>query len=698
FMIDTQPPSKIQQLYSESHISDSWSSINKATIRWDEVKDDLSGILGYQWGISKDHKPIFDSVTGIPLIVQLDEGIQYVFIRAVDNAGNYGIHREIIFKVDTNPPEMPIIFSPSHPEEVWYSDSLVQFEWSSSDKTSGIKEFKWSWSMDKNSIPTEEILASLNSIELVALEPGIWYFHLFAIDNAGNQSKVAYYKVQIDPNAPPAPKIFSDMEITKEWSNRRDIRFLINSDVPSGIIGYSYVLDHNPLSTPSETVIDKTGKIEFQNLDDGIWYFHCKAKSGSGIWGQTSHFEFKIDTTPPEISITYPENNKWYNKPISQYSGIVDDALSGIDWDRLYYRYNDTQSSFHIDTIQGNKWTDKDEIPHLNEGNAAIQVIVYDKAGNYAVTTPYIFMVDSSISSPLVMSITHPNQDKWYNNDDLVISWGVQETLSGVDGFSWILDNSERTSPKEFKMTLENSIEIKDLQDGIHYFHIRAVDKAGNWSETSHYKIMIDKTPPIATISLTGIAVANGDITIVRQGTVEISLKTSEPVYNPSLKYKSASSIMAVPIELKGFEIEWKGAFDVTLNTGDGNARFIFSAYDKAGNLCDTISKGEFFIIDTLIRSDSNEIREIICLSEPKTKIKISPESLNNDIRIEIIKIKADIGTVATYEIMAYDLNKKHIKDIRFRKPIEINFDNKYESLNLSVYFWDGVKWNRIQD
>ncbi len=155
---------------------------------------------------------------------------------------------------------------------------------------------------------------------------------------------------------------------------------------------------------------------------------------------------------------------------------------------------------------------------------------------------------------------------------------------------------------------------------------------------------------------------------------------------------------MAIPIELKGAETEWRGFFDVTLRTGDGDARFIFSAYDKAGNLCDSISQGEFFVIDTLVRSDSSEVKEISCLSEPETRIKVLPESLDQDIRIEITKENADIGTVATYRIKAYDKHFRQIKDIRFKKPIEIDFDGKYESLDLSVYFWDGVKWNRVQD
>ncbi len=505
FMIDMQPPPKIRQIFTEPNIDENWSSVNKLTIKWDEVEDTVSGVSGYQWGISKDHKPIFNSTTDIPLIIQLDEGIHYVFIRAIDNAGNYGMYNEIMIKVDTIPPEMPSIFSSTHPEDVWYSDQLVQFEWSSSDKTSGIKGYKWSLSKDKACAPINENLISINSIGLVASESGIWYFSLSALDNAGNESEISHYKVKIDLYAPPAPKISSDIEVCNEWLNRRDIRLTFNSDAPSGIIGYSYLLDHNPLSIPSDAIIDKTVKIEFHNLDDGIWYFHCRAKSGAGIWGPTGHFAFRIDATPPEASISYPESNKWYNKPIQQYSGIAYDKLSGIDWNKTYYKYNDVQSSFHSDTIQGNGWTDKDEIPHLNEGKATIQIIVYDKAGNYTITPPLSFMVDSSIFTPIVTSVTHPDQDKWYKDNDLIMSWNVEGEQSGLDGFSWILDTSKDTVPKEIRITNENSVNIKDLEDGIHYFHIRAVDKAGNWSETSHYRIMIDKTPPTASINLSKI-------------------------------------------------------------------------------------------------------------------------------------------------------------------------------------------------
>jgi gliding motility-associated-like protein len=699
FMIDTQPPPKIPQLTLVSHKSDEWSSLNSVIIKWESVKDDLSGINSYQWFASHnkeiDAGASFKPATNPLQITQLDDGVWYIYVRASDNAGNIGESEHAAVKIDTQPPDPPEIKSASHPDSsVWYTNPDMLFSWTAEDKLSGISGYIWSWDMNESAIPTEQ--TPLKSIQLKSSTSGVWYFHILAVDNAGNKSKVSNYKVQIDPSAPSSPKILSDSYKSGDWSTRNDIRLMWEIPEPSsGIPGYSYLLDHSPSSIPEEIIIDHTGKVEYTNLSDGIWFFHCRAKSGSGLWGDTGHFEIRIDTTPPQLSITYPESDKWYNHPITEYSGTVSDNASGVDWDRFFYQLSSDKTQFHSD-IQGKNWSDKDEIPHIDEGTAIFIITIYDKAGNYSVSQPVNIRIDHSISAPNIMNLTHPEQYKWYKNNSPEISWSATDGYSGIEGYSWIIDQSETTVPKENKMTDANNVSIKDLSDGIWYFHVRALDKAGNWSETAHYKIKIDATSPTVQLKLSGQAVTTGDI--VKSGFVDVSLTASEPIFDPVLKYKPSSAISSIPIKLTGSGTEWKGSFDVTIHTGDGDAKFFFYCVDQASNSGDRITEGDSFRIDTLIHADSSENSQVLCLSELGTKLSLPVGAINQDMRIEIKKSEATIGTIAVYDFIAYDSQMRWIRDARFKTPVEITFDEKYNVFNPSVYYWDGVKWNRIRD
>jgi gliding motility-associated-like protein len=700
FMIDTQPPPKVTQLTLVSSKPDEWSSQNSVTIKWESVKDDLSGITEYQWYASNSIEinagTSFKLVTTTLQTFQLDDGVWYIHIRALDNAGNAGESEHVMAKIDTQPPDPPEIKSDHPDSNVWYTNPEILFEWTSEDKVSGIKGYNWSWNNEESSIPMEQTPSLINTTQIAASTPGIWFLHLRAVDNAGNWSKVSHYRVQVDPSAPSPPKILSDTHKYGEWSTMKDVRLMWETPAPSsGIAGYSYLLDHKPSSIPEEIVIDRTGKVEYSNLSDGIWFFHCRTKSGSGLWGETGHFEIRIDTTPPQVSITYPESDKWYNHPITEYSGTVSDNASGVDWDRFFYQLSSDKIQFHSD-IQDKNWSDKDEIPHIDEGTAIFIVTVYDKAGNYSVSQPVNIRVDHSISAPDIMSLTHPEQDKWYRNNSPEISWSVIESYSGIDGYSWIIDQSEVTVPKDSKITDANYINVKDLSDGIWYFHVRALDKAGNWSETAHYKIKVDATPPTVQLKISGQAVTTGNV--VKSGSVDVSLIASEPIFDPVLKYKPSSAISPIAIKLTGSGTEWKGSFDVTIHTGDGDAKFFFYCVDQASNSGDRITESDSFRIDTLIRADSNEISQVLCVVESGTKLTVPVGAINQDMRIEIKKSEAVPGTIAIYDFIAYDSQMGWIRDARFRTPVEIAFDDKYNAFNPSVYYWDGVKWNRVKD
>jgi hypothetical protein len=102
--------------------------------------------------------------------------------------------------------------------------------------------------------------------------------------------------------------------------------------------------------------------------------------------------------------------------------------------------------------------------------------------------------------APMISSSTHPDENNWYNDTDVTFSWTTPSDPSGIKGYSYVLDHSELITPEERVITTSNS-QSYPVNDGIWYFHVRAKDNAGNWGETSHYKIKIDATPPLVEIT-----------------------------------------------------------------------------------------------------------------------------------------------------------------------------------------------------
>ena len=723
FMIDTEPPPGIAGLVSTSHEPDEWSSQVRVDVAWTPAIDGMSGSGEYEWGISDNADRVsqvsWNSVPGSSLSVpELDDGVWYIHIRAVDNAGNTGESDYITVKIDSKPPAPPDISSSSHPDSsAWYIDPGVTFEWTAGDETSDISGYNWSWDTEPMTIPGEfgdaDIL-STSSLSLVASSPGVWYFHLRAVDNAGNWSETSHYKVQIDPSAPPAPQIFSDTHRDKEWTSRSDVRlnWEIPEPGPSGIEGYSYLLDHSPATIPSKAITGAIDAVDYSGLSNDRWYFHCRAVSGTGVWGATSHYGVRVDITPPSIQIVYPENDKWYTEAITGYRIRADDKESGLELDSYEFTYNgEPWLRFDRDRIA----EDGGKIGVIYQARGdTLQVRVRDLAGNLGVSDLIVIKVDRSASAPVIVSSTHPDQDKWYSANDPDFAWDFSDEVSGADGYSWAIDHSGNTIPPQIKMIEGNKpfkTDIEELSDGIWYFHLRAKDQAGNWSETSHYKFRVDSIPPTARLEISGPAVADDNPPVARSGPVEVLLQASETVLEPALKYTPASAASPIPIELTSTQVEqadnlFRGSFNVTIRTGDGEAAFRFSARDEAGNVGDEITAGSAFVIDTMIRADADETVEVLCVTEPKTKIALPAGAVDRDLRIEIVKRDSHLfpGMIAVYDFIPYNSRMRELLDVVFSIPARVSFfPESLASVNTSdpgigVHLWDGFEWQKVQD
>jgi len=93
---------------------------------------------------------------------------------------------------------------------------------------------------------------------------------------------------------------------------------------------------------------------------------------------------------------------------------------------------------------------------------------------------------------PKIFSLTHPEENEWYNNNNPQFQWRLTSDITGV---SFLLDRFPNTIPDTQSEGILETKSYQNIENGIWYFHLRMKNKNG-WSQTTHRKIQIDSQPP----------------------------------------------------------------------------------------------------------------------------------------------------------------------------------------------------------
>ena len=96
--------------------------------------------------------------------------------------------------------------------------------------------------------------------------------------------------------------------------------------------------------------------------------------------------------------------------------------------------------------------------------------------------------------SPIVSSSTHPDENKWYSNNDPEFNWKLPSDVTGV---SLLLNKKPAADPGPISDGLMQTKKYEDIEDGEWYFHIKFKNEYG-WGQTLHRQVLIDTIPPAA--------------------------------------------------------------------------------------------------------------------------------------------------------------------------------------------------------
>lgn len=234
-------------------------------------------------------------------------------------------------------------------------------------------------------------------------------------------------------------------------------------------------------ASPSLVLKDDTLYVVYRNNDKRNWRINMlRGFSYGEVW----------ETKPSEVSST---NANCYAP------GIVNskNTLYIVWYDSrekntgIYSRkYNIRETKF-IDEVKLSSGRYSAKNPELISIKDKV-VVFWEEASRIAAKYNDIY-----VAAPEVYSLTHP-AGQWSKRSVAVIRWKPPADESGIVGYATLLNRStDMARVDDINPTIQNINAnitrkvIPSLEDGVSYFHIRAIDGSGNFSRTIHYRIQV---------------------------------------------------------------------------------------------------------------------------------------------------------------------------------------------------------------
>lgn len=182
---------------------------------------------------------------------------------------------------------------------------------------------------------------------------------------------------QITPKAQEGVSVFSETHPSpNKWYNNTSPVFAWVGD-PT-VADYSYELDDKPSTIPDNGADTNETTISFENIDDGLWYFHIKARK-KDAWYGTSHYLVKLDTKPPAPFTPTVESLSGREGRRAVLSFRTVDSLSGIDRYEVGVVDADRPTSEKPVFVQTES---PYSLPDTASDKVRVIVRAYDRAGN----------------------------------------------------------------------------------------------------------------------------------------------------------------------------------------------------------------------------------------------------------------------------------------------------------------------------
>ncbi|MCW2925464.1 MAG: Peptidase, partial [Thermoleophilia bacterium] len=536
--IDTTPPTT-GTITSTSHSTAAavWTKVSLLDASWSGFSDARSSIGGY--AVVVDQAATTTPTTTVtqtgtswsqPYGTNLEIGLNYIHVRAMDRAGNWGATAHYgPMRVDfASEPSRALLSSTTHTASSYSTNRTVSLNITPQPQDGAPitgYSVRWTQRLSETTPLNVVSLTATGGVQTVTsqtLTDGPWYAHVEERDAAGNwNSEVAAGPYNIDTTPPLVGSIDSTTHGATYTSSAYIYVGILNGggydpNPPgggggSGIAGYAVSWDSSPSTVPATTITQtsiSSGPAQpLTGFGSGTYYVHIRAVDAVGNWGPAIHGgPYKVDVTAPTVgtvSSTSHTSGAWStNRSIALQLAAFADSHAGlagisVEWDNSPTTTGSTYIAPGVTQASGVTSA------QLAEGQWYAHVRAVDAAGNWSATAHAgPFGVDTAPpTTPVPWSLSHPSAAV---SADPTVDVGLiysTDSGSGLRGYAieWDHDATTVAATSQDADATTQAFTSQTLTDGVWYVHVRPVDALGTWGETAHGgPFTIDATGPAA--------------------------------------------------------------------------------------------------------------------------------------------------------------------------------------------------------
>ncbi|WP_227062864.1 biofilm-associated Ig-like repeat protein Blp1 [Acinetobacter pittii] len=302
-----------------------------------------------------------------------------------------------------------------------------------------------------------------------------------------------------------------------------------------------------------------------------LWSWVVSALAGAGTIALLSRNDSK-DTTPPEPGTLN------FNNFLDSGWAITDQITQDKNFNlKLEGQESGSRVTYLVSTDEGKTWQETTVAQKdLTDGVYLYKAVVTDPAGNTSETAIQKVVVDTTAPQAGELILSDLTDTGVSATDQITQDKNFNLKLEGQESGSQV---TYLVSIDDGKTWQETTVTQKDLADGIYQFKAVVTDVAGNISETSVQKVVVDTTAPQAG-ELTLAALTDTGISATDQITQDktFDLKISGQEVNSQITYWIS----------KDEGKTWQETTVTQKDLVDGSYLYKAVVTDRAGNTSET--------------------------------------------------------------------------------------------------------------
>lgn len=499
--------------------------------------------------------------------IPLTSGEFYIYVYAIDNAGNEKIQKSSGIKIDRSTPSAPDI-------QIYYESDQVEIEldkWIKGpvnikliDPTTSYSGIKLRYyKLYKVGEEAEFILyESSNEIVTTINETGKYVLEAYVVNEVDTQSEILIKNIWVDMDKPLVGNVLVNGESeVLAWYQQFTLTVSAGMDNSSGY-KHTYYKWYNDDVVIEEGVYSS----ELSISSNGLHKVEIYAIDNVGNVSDSQIFEFGIDEEKDTVTFDY--NSKLTNQPLI--IGVtIDNQISMI----TEFSYIISDSILTLETFSHESSIKIESNQIIISENGIVNVYIKDASNNENIMHCEITNIDL-----LPPSFTLELDNDLYQQMH-TININLEEDITNISAIKYYFDRSPDTPRLEsFKGVNEKVTQIvtpDTLETGNWYAHILVIDLAGNPTIKNSEVVKIDKTAPL-----------NGGTTVKHNNWyLEVDVNILEGTDQDS----GFDGVWYLLENLSNpATVDWVKYTETISVNEEGNYKLSYYSKDKAGNISST--------------------------------------------------------------------------------------------------------------